>query len=120
MKRILSLLLLVMIAASSVVVSFGATSDGNHGFLCCDANDDGYVNMKDVLLIRRFISNIVSAKAINILSADVNSDSLVDMKDVIAVRRVISGLADTAGNNTDGKYDNCKRTCEGTQTKDQR
>ncbi|MBR6917050.1 MAG: DUF4838 domain-containing protein [Clostridia bacterium] len=103
MKRILSLLLLVMIAASSVVVSFGATSDGNHGFLCCDANDDGYVNMKDVLLIRRFISNIVSAKAINILSADVNSDSLVDMKDVIAVRRVISGLADTAGNNTDGK-----------------
>ncbi|MBR6917854.1 MAG: DUF4838 domain-containing protein [Clostridia bacterium] len=105
MKKIISIVLLAaMVFTCFAFSSSASTSDGNHGFLLCDANDDEYVNMKDVLLIRRFIANTASAKAINVLSADANSDSAIDMKDVIFIRRVIAGMADPAGNNTDGKY----------------
>ena len=55
-----------------------------------DATEDGNVDMKDVLLVRKFIAGL--AAAINRYAADVNADNSVDMKDVLLIRKYIAGL----------------------------
>lgn len=55
-----------------------------------DLNDDGIINMQDVVLLRRHIIggyNVV----INDLAADVNRDGLLNMQDVVLIRRYIVG-----------------------------
>ncbi len=56
-----------------------------------DANGDGAVNMKDVLLLRKFLANmdvIIVAEA-----ADVTRDDTVNMKDVLLLRKFLAELA---------------------------
>ena len=55
-----------------------------------DANEDGKVDLKDVILIRRCIAGGWDVK-LNEINADVNDDSVVDLKDVIYIRRYIAG-----------------------------
>jgi len=55
-----------------------------------DANKDGSIDLKDVVLIRRWIAggfNAVICEA----NADVNGDNVVDLKDVAILRRYLSG-----------------------------
>lgn len=106
MKRIISLILaLVMIASALTFISGGATSDGNHGFLRGDCNDDTKRTMKDVLLLRRYLANVAPVRDINLLAADVNEDTKVTTKDVLKLRRYLASLEDELpGNNTDSKY----------------
>ena len=58
-----------------------------------DANGDGFMNMKDVLAVRKFLAGLDSALTND---ADVNGDGAVNMKDVLAMRRFLAGL-DVAG-----------------------
>lgn len=51
-----------------------------------DINNDGKINAKDVLLLRKYLA---SAGDVNILLADANCDTVVDMKDVLEIRKVI-------------------------------
>ena len=53
-----------------------------------DANDDGMVNMKDVLTVRKYLASI--EVAINLKSADYTQDGAVNMKDVLGLRKFIS------------------------------
>ena len=55
-----------------------------------DANDDGEVNMKDVLAIRLFVAD--GTRYINHVTADVNHDGSIDMKDVLIVRKFIANI----------------------------
>jgi len=55
-----------------------------------DANKDGSIDLKDIVLIRRWIAggfNAVICEA----NSDVNGDSVVDLKDVAILRRYLSG-----------------------------
>ena len=57
-----------------------------------DANTDGTVNMKDVLVLRKYLANLdvtFSQEA-----ADATQDGEVNMKDVLAIRKFVAGLAD--------------------------
>ena len=56
-----------------------------------DANDDGAVNMKDVLTMRKYIASMDTT--INLKNADVNCDSSVNLKDVLLVRKQLAGIA---------------------------
>lgn len=85
-------------------LSKASISDGNHGILRGDCNDDGKRTAKDVLLLRRFLSGLVSGRDINRLCADVNEDGAVTMKDVLVLRRYLSDIGEISGNNEDGKY----------------
>ena len=104
MKKLLSIILtavmVVFAAAALVPVGAGAT----HGYLLGDANDDGDVTSKDVLLTRRYIAGLEDARDIDAVAADVNADDDVTSKDVLVMRRFIAGLDDLEGNNEDGKY----------------
>ena len=62
------------------------TLDGIAG----DANADNVVNMKDVLLLRKYMSGM--EVTINEQAADVNCDAAINMKDVLILRRYLAGM----------------------------
>ena len=55
-----------------------------------DLNEDGFVNAKDVTLLRRFIAGGYGV-TLTENAADVNRDGVVDAKDVTFLRRCITG-----------------------------
>ncbi|MBR3290328.1 MAG: dockerin type I repeat-containing protein [Clostridia bacterium] len=55
-----------------------------------DANGDGSADMKDVLIIRRYIAG--EPIMIDLAAADINRDGSVDMKDVLKLRRCIANM----------------------------
>ena len=58
-----------------------------------DANADGAVNMKDVLVMRKFLANI--QVTIDMTAADVTQDGAVNMKDVLQVRKFLANLIES-------------------------
>lgn len=85
MKRFVSLLILfVMLAA---VFAFpGAFAKGTAG----DANGDGALDNKDVVVLFRFVSGNTSGAVSD--NCDYNGDGNTDNKDVVALFRALSGL----------------------------
>ena len=61
-------------------------SDGLSG----DANGDNAVDLKDVVIIRRYVAGGWDVE-IDTVNADVNADNIVDLKDVVLTRRYIAG-----------------------------
>ena len=55
-----------------------------------DANSDGAVNMKDVLVLRKFMADL--EVSIDMVAADVTQDGTVNLKDVLQLRKFIAGL----------------------------
>ena len=60
-----------------------------------DANDDGAVNMKDVLVLRKQLAGM--SPEINLINADCNGDGDVNMKDVLMLRKFLAGLITELG-----------------------
>ena len=63
-----------------------------------DANEDNAVNMKDVLLMRKYVAEI--PVTICFVNADVNVDAAINMKDVLSVRKYVAELIDHLGPDT--------------------
>jgi hypothetical protein len=63
-------------------------------FMRGDANFDGYVDMRDVLLTRRYIAGLTNDGAIHSDRADLNGDGSVTMADVLILRRIIAGISE--------------------------
>ena len=61
------------------------------GFDPGDANNDGSVDMKDVLVIRKSIAGL-PVDSIDLDAADVDGDGSATMKDVLMIRKFIAGL----------------------------
>lgn len=55
-----------------------------------DANGDGIVNIKDVVLLKRYIGNDETAIIIE-KNMDVNADGQISVKDAVIIKRVIGG-----------------------------
>ncbi len=100
MKKIISLILVVMMALAAAGSALATT----HGYQRGDVNDDGAINMKDVLALRKLIAGSESESAMFILAADVDGDGSLTMKDVLKLRKIIAGTEEAEGNNTDGQY----------------
>ena len=58
--------------------------------LAGDANKDGAVNMKDVLVVRKYLASLTTD--LDLKAADMNGDGAVNMKDVLALRKKLAGL----------------------------
>ena len=63
------------------------SSDNGKG----DANGDGSVNMKDLVLLQRYLNQW--AVNINLSACDINGDGSVNMKDYVALQRKLNGWA---------------------------
>lgn len=61
--------------------------------VCGDANNDGAVNMKDVLVVRKYLADLDCE--INLDNADTNNDGGVNMKDVLNLRKFLAGIVDS-------------------------
>lgn len=55
-----------------------------------DANEDGDINLQDVVLITRWLAGGWNV-TVNQINADVNRDGFVDLKDVVIIRRFLAG-----------------------------
>lgn len=60
-----------------------------------DANDDGVVNMKDVLLMRKYLAEMPVTVCFE--NADVDASGTVNMKDVLSVRKYLAEIIDKLG-----------------------
>ena len=78
-------------AAEPTVTEAEPTATGTVDVILGDANDDGLMNMKDVLTMRKYIAGMDTE--INLKNADVNLDDAVNLKDVLLVRKCIAGIA---------------------------
>ena len=89
MKRWLAwlCLLALLIAQCAIGPTLSVASDD---LLLGDVNGDNDINMKDVLLTRKFIAS--KSGTIDETAADVNGDQSVDMKDVLLIRKYIAQL----------------------------
>ena len=59
-----------------------------------DVNDDGNVNGKDVLALRKYIVGLIGEADINLDAADCNYDGNINGKDVLQLRKAIIGLVE--------------------------
>ena len=55
-----------------------------------DANGDGQINLKDVLVARKYVAGIDTE--IDLVASDVNKDGAVNMKDILLIRKFIAGI----------------------------
>lgn len=69
-----------------IEVIYNESTESNAG----DVNNDGEIDLKDVVLIRRFIAGGWDVE-LDAETADVNNDNEVDLKDVVLIRRYIAG-----------------------------
>ena len=83
----------VAISVATMIASFSMASFAD-SYLPCDVNDDGRINMKDVLVIRKHIAGM--NVEINLKAADCNnmgkSDGAVNKKYVLYIRKLIAGI----------------------------
>lgn len=70
-------------------IPFAAVSTGTPA-VPGDLNGDGEVNLKDVVLLRRYIAGGWNTE-LNEASADLNGDGSVNLKDAVLLRRFIAG-----------------------------
>ncbi len=64
---------------------------GSGDIITGDANGDGLVNMKDVLVLRKVLAGMTVEGYIE-AAADVTADGAVNMKDVLQLRKFVAGL----------------------------
>ncbi len=57
-----------------------------------DANADGVVNLKDVLLVRKIVAGIAEAGAFDEERADANASGSVNIADVLLIRKYVAGI----------------------------
>lgn len=54
-----------------------------------DVNDDGKVNVSDLVLMKKYIVCSITGDELNLDNADTNSDGLVNVFDVVKLRRIL-------------------------------
>ena len=69
-----------------------------------DANNDGTVNLKDLVLVRKYVANYDEATGTSIVGissgGDANGDGEINLKDVVLLRRYVANYNDETGTST--------------------
>ena len=100
MKRGLSIFICILVLMSSIgMISINADSVILKG----DANSDGIIDVKDVLILRKYY--VGYDVEFNFNAADYNSDSKVNAIDILLIRKKIAGIEDIE-NNIPANYKN--------------
>lgn len=75
--------------------------DGKPAYTLGDVNDDGEINLKDVVLLRQYYAG--GDVTVNELAADVNGDGAVTLKDVVRLRQYYAGWDVQLGKSEDAE-----------------
>ena len=57
-----------------------------------DANGDGAVTLKDLLITRKYVAGVDAGADFDLLRADANADGSVTLKDVLLIRQFVAGV----------------------------
>ena len=70
----------------------GIQSDKNEAvsFVLGDANFDGYVNLLDIIRLKKFLASEVSD--VNFVAVDDNNDNTLNAEDVVSLKKIILGI----------------------------
>lgn len=93
MKRFLSMILVVIISFAVPNIGTAVLGAAN---LKGDLNSDGIVDVKDLLLLRRYF--VGYKDNIDLDAADYNNDSTVGALDILCLRKKLAGLEDLENN----------------------
>ena len=93
MKRLKPLLCGALCVLLCAVAALPASATAKPRF--GDANNDGSVNMKDILVLRSHLAG--TAVELNAVYADADASGSINMKDVLLVRKFVAGLPVTFG-----------------------
>lgn len=104
MKKVLSAILIICTLFTGICAFAPAEAATTHGYLLGDADDSGNVNVKDILLTRKYVAGVCAERDINLSGADANLSGGVDMKDILLIRRAVAGIQTLGDNNSDGLY----------------
>lgn len=106
MKKIIAFLmtLTMLLGVASTAISAAAVPEITHGFILGDVDDDAKQSTKDVLLLKKYLSNVAEVKDVNLLAADLDADGNVGNLDLLNLKKVLMGMIDYEGNNTDAVY----------------
>ncbi len=74
------------------MVNGKVTVAGDSGVLKGDLNNDGQINMKDIIILRKIVAGILSPTDIQLRSGDLNGDGNLNMKDIIILRKKVAGV----------------------------
>ena len=90
MKKLLSIFLTLAMLVSALTV-FSAVAPASAAVTTLgDLNNDGAINAKDSLLLRKYIATLTSS-GLNTAAADVNGDGNINMADSLKLRMFCSG-----------------------------
>ncbi len=103
MKKILSYLLAICMMMS-VCSLFAVNTEATYGYLLGDADDNAAINVKDILLARRYAAGLATEKDLNVTAADADKNGSVNLKDILLIRKHVAGAEYLEGVNEDGKY----------------
>ena len=92
-KNVLCISLSFLFVFSLFLISLPAFAESSENTLLGDANEDGKVNNKDLVMIQRFINSW--GNEINETAADYNEDGKINNKDLVMIQRFINGWFDT-------------------------
>lgn len=104
MKRVISfaVALCMLFGVWAYAIPVGAVT---YGYVKGDADDSSAVSVRDVLVIRKYLADMVTVKDINLLAADVNGDEDVTVQDVLYIRKMLADMVPSEENNSDGRYE---------------
>ncbi len=54
-----------------------------------DATSDDYVSIKDILVLRKYLSNLLTFEDISYIASDINGDGLVNSIDILTIRKYL-------------------------------
>lgn len=93
MKKLLCILIGTALLISSFAISAVAENDQQYqpkSNQICDVNGDGSLNMKDVLVLRKFMAGY-NIKTIY-ENSDLNGDCIINTKDLLLMRKALAGM----------------------------
>ncbi len=99
LKRVLSMLLVATIVLTSVPSTVFAAGDS--GIAYGDINADGSIDLKDELLLKRYIAE-ENPEGFNLEYADVNNDGVADLKDLLMLKKYLAEWDIVLGPEDDG------------------
>lgn len=98
LKKILSLICIVAILLTIAVPSNAASVLGDgKAYLVCDANDDGKVDIRDLVSLKKYSAGV--NKKIALEAVDADADGQINSRDLSAIRRFLLGDYGTVVNN---------------------
>ncbi len=90
-------IILISFAVVVAMMIFSAAVTGAPDYVAGDVNGDGFINVKDVIMVQKKILGLQypPLTAVQLLAADVNGDGEIDLSDAVKIMQIALGIVDS-------------------------